>query len=104
MSKTPLPHDTGLDSWVGNVTHDALVASRRFANTPEGIESIRNGEFTRYWSVSFLGRGLFFVSIDTPFVDRFYLLTITSVSEQLQIVEDACRSLFGEIEDDPRLA
>lgn len=50
-SKTPLPHDTQFEDWVANVTHDALVQSQVFAKTPQGISSIQNGEFTRYWFV-----------------------------------------------------
>lgn len=101
MSKTPLPHDMGLENWVENLTHDALIASRQFASTPEGMQSIHNGEFTRYWLVylrCFCHRFIIVI------FHRFYLLTITSIAEQLQNVEDACRSLFGEIEDDPRLS
>ncbi|KAF8305566.1 hypothetical protein DL93DRAFT_2089397 [Clavulina sp. PMI_390] len=85
-SKTPLPHDSLHaipEDWLAAVTHDALVLSQEFAKTPEGRESIRNGEFTRFW---------------------FYLLSISSLNEQLEIIEDACRTLFGEIEDDPRLS
>ena len=50
-SKTPLPHDTQFENWLGNITHDALVQSQLFAKTSEGINSIQTGEFTRYWYV-----------------------------------------------------
>jgi len=82
MSKTPLPHDTMMENWVCHLTHDALVLSQKFARTPEGQASIASGEFSRYW---------------------FYLLSMCSVVEQIQVVEDCVRKLFGEIEDDQRL-
>jgi len=53
-SKTPLPHDTQFENWLGNITHDALVQSQLFAKTPEGINSIQTGEFTRYWYVCYI--------------------------------------------------
>lgn len=37
--------------WQSSLTHDALVLSQAFARTPEGLKSIRDGEFTRYWYV-----------------------------------------------------
>jgi hypothetical protein len=99
-SKTPLPHDTQFEDWVGNITHDALVQSQLFARTPQGISSIQNGEFTRYWYVV-MGTSLW---TSSNCVFRFYLLTISSLGEQLGVIEDACRTLFGEIEDNPQLS
>jgi hypothetical protein len=51
MSKTPLPHETKFETWLGSVTHDALVQSQQFASTEAGKKSIQSGEFTRYWYV-----------------------------------------------------
>ena len=50
MSKTPLPHDTRFETWVGGVTHDALLQSQRFAQTEAGKRSIsvRLGDHLSY--------------------------------------------------------
>lgn len=55
LAKRALPHATQAmsqaESWLSNLTHDALVLSQMFARTPEGLRSIQNGELTRYWYV-----------------------------------------------------
>lgn len=99
MSKSPLPHDSVLAQHLLNhFVHDALLLSSRLTHTEEGSRAIRSGEysmilapdnhsyrvdsFTRYW---------------------FYLISVSGLQTQLKRIEAACKELFGELEDDPRI-
>ncbi|KAH7337158.1 hypothetical protein B0J17DRAFT_666475 [Rhizoctonia solani] len=82
-NKFPLPHDIqGLADWQADFIHDALVLSTRMARTETGANSVRSGEFSRYW---------------------YYLLTVSTIGEQLKEMEMACKELFGELEDHPKV-
>jgi len=122
LNKTPLPHDSVLVNhllndftrefnspplWVHTYTDplicpmlpldDALLLSTRLAITnPAGVRSATSvvddgyslvtrylaDSFTRYW---------------------FYLLSLGGIPKQLKEIELACKDLFGELEDDPKL-
>ncbi|KAF8335904.1 uncharacterized protein EI90DRAFT_3120148 [Cantharellus anzutake] len=82
LAKTPLPRDTDLQDFVAHVTHDAAVLSIRFSMTPEGKKAIENGDLTRIW---------------------FYILTMSAIADQIRIIEEACKEIFGEIEEHHRL-
>ncbi|KAG8908778.1 hypothetical protein FRB99_003016 [Tulasnella sp. 403] len=80
-SKQPLPSDVPRIEWANmlpDFLHDALVLSHRFAQTPEGQDAVRKGEFTRYW---------------------FFVLAITSIYPQLIEIQDVCHIMFGKLED-----
>ncbi|CAE6476603.1 unnamed protein product [Rhizoctonia solani] len=82
-NKFPLPHDIqGVSDWQADFIHDALVLSTRMARTETGANSVRSGEFSRYW---------------------YYLLTVSTIGEQLKEMEMACKELFGELEDHPKV-
>ncbi|CAE6445071.1 unnamed protein product [Rhizoctonia solani] len=83
-NKFPLPHDVQglLADWQADFIHDALVLSTRMARTETGANSVRSGEFSRYW---------------------YYLLTVSTIGEQLKEMEMACKELFGELEDHPKV-
>ncbi|KAF8716570.1 hypothetical protein RHS02_09900, partial [Rhizoctonia solani] len=78
----PLPHDIqGVTDWQADFIHDALVLSTRMARSETGANSVKSEEFSRYW---------------------YYLLTVSTIGEQLKEMEAACKELFGELEDHPR--
>ncbi|KZO91193.1 hypothetical protein CALVIDRAFT_542043 [Calocera viscosa TUFC12733] len=78
-SKIPLPLEIPKPGkLVSELVHDALVLSSRFAKTEEGRESVKSGEFARYW---------------------FFLLVMTSSCVQVEFVEDGCRMIHGSFED-----
>ncbi|CAE6534018.1 unnamed protein product [Rhizoctonia solani] len=82
-NKFPLPHDIqGVADWQADFIHDALVLSTRMARTETGANSVRSGDFSRYW---------------------YYLLTVMTIGEQLKEMEMACKELFGELEDHPKV-
>ncbi|KAG8719517.1 hypothetical protein FRC08_002644 [Ceratobasidium sp. 394] len=82
-NKFPLPHDIqGTVDMVPDFVHDALVLSTRMARTEAGAGSVRSGEFSRYW---------------------YYLLSVSTIGEQLKEMEMACKELFGELEDHPKV-
>ncbi|KZW03135.1 hypothetical protein EXIGLDRAFT_828873 [Exidia glandulosa HHB12029] len=54
--------------------HDAMVLSSRLARTEEGKDAIRKGLLTPYWTS---------------------VTSITSLGEQLIVLENMCRTLFG---------
>ncbi|KAL5513531.1 hypothetical protein ACEPAH_3930 [Sanghuangporus vaninii] len=82
LAKAPLLRETPAElesaGETANFMHDMLVLAGRHARTPEGARTIRSGSFTRYFH---------------------YLVSITSLSEHLKVLEDACKDLFGELED-----
>ncbi|KAL5492777.1 hypothetical protein ACEPAI_4224 [Sanghuangporus weigelae] len=82
LAKAPLlreiPAELESAGEAANFMHDMLVLAGRHARTPEGARTIRSGSFTRYFH---------------------YLVSITSLSEHLKALEDACKDLFGELED-----
>ncbi|ELU44412.1 hypothetical protein AG1IA_01553 [Rhizoctonia solani AG-1 IA] len=81
-NKFPLPHDIqGVTDWQADFIHDALVLSTRMARSETGANSVKSEEFSRYW---------------------YYLLTVSTIGEQLKEMEAACKELFGELEDHPR--
>ena len=67
-AKTPLPRETPAElenaGQVANLMHDILVLASRHARTPEGVKTIRSGDFTRYFH---------------------YLVCITSLPEHLKV-------------------
>ncbi|KAF8749522.1 hypothetical protein RHS01_09997 [Rhizoctonia solani] len=67
--------------WQADFIHDALVLSTRMARSETGANSVKSEEFSRYW---------------------YYLLTVSTIGEQLKEMEAACKELFGELEDHPR--
>ncbi|CUA67618.1 putative polyketide synthase 3 [Rhizoctonia solani] len=82
-NKFPLPHDIqGVTDWQADFIHDALVLSTRMARTETGANSVRSDDFSRYW---------------------YYLLTVSTIGEQLKEMEMACKELFGELEDHPKV-
>ncbi|CAE6533569.1 unnamed protein product [Rhizoctonia solani] len=82
-NKFPLPHDIqGVSDWQADFIHDALVLSTRMARTETGVNSVRSDNFSRYW---------------------YYLLTVSTIGEQLKEMEMACKELFGELEDHPKV-
>ncbi|QRV92200.1 fusaric acid resistance-like protein [Ceratobasidium sp. AG-Ba] len=82
-NKFPLPHDIqGTVDMLPDFVHDALVLSTRMARTEMGAGSVRGGEFSRYW---------------------YYLLSVSTIGEQLKEMEMACKELFGELEDHPKV-
>ncbi|KAF8600286.1 hypothetical protein BDV93DRAFT_476704 [Ceratobasidium sp. AG-I] len=82
-NKFPLPHDIeGTVDMLPDFLHDALVLSTRIARTEAGAANVRSGEFSRYW---------------------YYLLSISTIGEQLKEMEMACKELFGELEDHPKV-
>ncbi|KAL5632771.1 hypothetical protein ACGC1H_005649 [Rhizoctonia solani] len=82
-NKFPLPHDIqGVTDWQADFIHDALVLSTRMARTETGANSVRSDNFSRYW---------------------YYLLTVSTIGEQLKEMEMACKELFGELEDHPKV-
>ncbi|KAG8869598.1 hypothetical protein FRC20_001182 [Serendipita sp. 405] len=83
MSKSPLPHDSVFTQHLLNhFVHDALLISSRLAKSEEGARAIRSDSFTRYW---------------------FYLISVSGLFTQLKRIDTACKALFGELEDDPRI-
>ncbi|KAG8700245.1 hypothetical protein FRC09_006090 [Ceratobasidium sp. 395] len=79
----PLPHDIqGTVDMLPDFVHDALILSTRMARTEAGAGSVRSGEFSRYW---------------------YYLLSVSTIGEQLKEMEMACKELFGELEDHPKV-
>ncbi|KZV97308.1 hypothetical protein EXIGLDRAFT_764598 [Exidia glandulosa HHB12029] len=80
-SKAPLPSETPaklfLKGNMGDFLHDAMLISSHMSRTEEGKEAILNGELTRYWA---------------------YVMTITSLSEQLITLEETCHELFGDVD------
>ncbi|KAG8699562.1 hypothetical protein FRC09_006545 [Ceratobasidium sp. 395] len=82
-NKFPLPHDIqGTVDMLPDFVHDALILSTRMARTEAGAGSVRSGEFSRYW---------------------YYLLSVSTIGEQLKEMEMACKELFGELEDHPKV-
>ncbi|KAG8699563.1 hypothetical protein FRC09_006546, partial [Ceratobasidium sp. 395] len=82
-NKFPLPHDIqGTVDMLPDFVHDALILSTRMARTEAGARSVRSGEFSRYW---------------------YYLLSVSTIGEQLKEMEMACKELFGELEDHPKV-
>ncbi|KZV83005.1 hypothetical protein EXIGLDRAFT_843280 [Exidia glandulosa HHB12029] len=80
-SKAPLPGETPakllMTGNVGDFLHDAMLISSHISRTEEGKEAIMNGELTRYWA---------------------YVMTITSLSEQLITLEETCHELCGDLD------
>ncbi|CAE6373431.1 unnamed protein product [Rhizoctonia solani] len=82
-NKFPLPHDIqGVTDWQADFIHDALVLSTRMARSETGANRVRSEEFSRYW---------------------YYLLAVSTIGEQLKEMEAACKELFGELEDHPKV-
>jgi hypothetical protein len=103
MSKSPLPHDSVLAQHVMNhFVHDALLLSSRLARTKEGAKAVKGGT---YFSeiVSFREFLLFVSFLDCFCRYWFYLLSVVGLQTQIKRIEVACKELFGELEDDPRL-
>ncbi|KAG8830689.1 hypothetical protein FRC17_004437 [Serendipita sp. 399] len=83
MSKSPLPHESIFTQHLLNhFVHDALLISSKLARSKEGAKAIRSDSFTRYW---------------------FYLISVSGIPTQLRSIDTACKSLFGELEDDPKI-
>ncbi|KAK4055132.1 hypothetical protein OIV83_000412 [Microbotryomycetes sp. JL201] len=80
-TKAPLPHDlpTMLTA-ARNIQHDALVLSKRMAETHEGKEVVRSQGFLRYW---------------------FYVVSMSGISYTLESMETELRSLLGTVEESP---
>jgi len=82
MSKAPLLRETPVElegsAQVVNFMHDVLVLAARHARTEEGAKTIRSGAFTRYFH---------------------YIVGVTSLSGYLLSIEEACKDMFGELED-----
>ncbi|TDL22448.1 hypothetical protein BD410DRAFT_748734 [Rickenella mellea] len=82
LSKSALPKETPAElaqaGQTGQVMHDILILAAQHAQTEEGKETIRSGEFTRYFH---------------------YTLCITSILEHLKIIEKSCKERFGVLED-----
>ncbi|KAH7102865.1 hypothetical protein BKA62DRAFT_92072 [Auriculariales sp. MPI-PUGE-AT-0066] len=80
-SKLPFPGETAariyLPSSIRDYHHDALLISSHLSRTPEGKEAVLNGELTRFFA---------------------YIMTITSITDQLMVLEDACHDIFGDID------
>jgi len=123
QSKAPLPHDTPMSSMTNNdradFIHDVsasefqdcldvsesdkrqiLVLSYRFSQTEEGKTSIRSREFMRY--VSYL---LCSISINEPLRVGSYAFHVSFMLEShirltygIQVMENASKQLFGELE------
>ncbi|MBW0465952.1 hypothetical protein O181_005667, partial [Austropuccinia psidii MF-1] len=83
-SKFPLPEKLNSTTeemkYATEIFHDALVLSSRLADSPEGLKLVKSPELTRYW---------------------LYLLSMTSVSYQLESIQESAKKLFGTLEDQP---
>ncbi|GAB1520598.1 hypothetical protein RhiTH_003678 [Rhizoctonia solani] len=77
-----LANKAWVTDWQADFIHDALVLSTRMARSETGANSVKSEEFSRYW---------------------YYLLTVSTIGEQLKEMEAACKELFGELEDHPRV-
>ncbi|EJU01750.1 hypothetical protein DACRYDRAFT_116214 [Dacryopinax primogenitus] len=78
-SKMPLPLEVPkAGKLISEMMHDALLLSSRFAKTDEGRETVKSGEFARYW---------------------FFLLVMTSACRQVSSIEEGCRLMYGSFED-----
>ena len=69
-AKSPLPRETPAElenaGQTANLMHDILVLASRHARTQEGMDTIRSGDFTRYFH---------------------YLVCITSIAEHIKVCE-----------------
>ncbi|GAA5968646.1 hypothetical protein JCM8115_003668 [Rhodotorula mucilaginosa] len=76
MCKTQLARDvpSSKPTW-SSFEHDALVLSRRLSNLPRGEEELKRPGFLRYW---------------------FYLVSLGSVSNELEEMEKYLGDLFGD--------
>jgi len=75
-SQTPLPADMLKVPWkfVDDMVQDSLSLSARMGKTEEGRAMLKTGDFARFW---------------------FFLLVISSATEQIQVIEEACASVYG---------
>jgi hypothetical protein len=105
MSKSPLPHDSVLTQHVLNhFVHDALLISTQLARTEEGAKAIQGGPYYFLVIQSFLRVGVLLTAFTESFRRYwFYLVSVSGLQTQLKRIETACKDLFGELEDDPRL-
>ncbi|KAK4052886.1 hypothetical protein OIO90_004162 [Microbotryomycetes sp. JL221] len=80
-TKSPLPHDlpTMLTA-ARNIQHDALVLSRRLAETPQGLSLVKSTPFLRYF---------------------FYMVAYSGVSYNLEAMEVELREMLGTVEESP---
>ncbi|TDL26998.1 hypothetical protein BD410DRAFT_783138 [Rickenella mellea] len=82
LSKSALPKETPAElaqaGQVAHLMHDILVLASQYAQTEEGLETIRSGEFTRYFH---------------------FIMCISSILEHLKTIEESCKDLFGVLED-----
>lgn len=80
-SKTALLQDLPSNRLVsvGQIHHDAVVMTTRIARSPGGAAKIRSLPFLRSWS---------------------YLLSVSSLRQNMDMLEDAVGDLLGVYEDD----
>lgn len=89
MCKTQLARDvpSSKPTW-SSFEHDALVLSRRLSNLPRGEEELKRPGFLRYWCVSRIRQQLDVLETHfLPTLDRFYLVSLGSVSNELEEME-----------------
>ncbi|KAL8293775.1 hypothetical protein RQP46_000476 [Phenoliferia psychrophenolica] len=80
-TKSPLPHELPSMSMTARlIQHDAMVLSHSLSLTPEGREIVQSQSFV-----------------------RFFLVSMGSVSYQLESLEPELRLLFGEVSEDEML-
>ena len=101
-AKTPLLRETPAElesaGQVANVMHDTLVLASRHARTAEGVKTIKSGDFTRYFHYLVCMTSLS-EHLKVSGGDFSYCSCHFSQSSLLQVMEDACKDLFGELED-----
>ncbi|KZO91828.1 hypothetical protein CALVIDRAFT_332237 [Calocera viscosa TUFC12733] len=75
-SQTPLPADMLKVPWkfVNDMVQDALALSARMGTNDEGRAMLKTPDFARFW---------------------FFLLVISAATEQVQVIEEACASVYG---------
>ncbi|KAM0753235.1 hypothetical protein T439DRAFT_323872 [Meredithblackwellia eburnea MCA 4105] len=79
-TKTPLPHELpSMSTTARMIQHDAMVLSHRLTRNSAGLEILKSTSFVRYW---------------------FFLVSMGSVSYQLEAMETDLRILFGEVSEE----
>jgi hypothetical protein len=106
MSKTPLPHDSIFTQQLLNhLVHDALVLSSRLIRTDEGAEAVKSGmSLGELDSLRFLILCSIYPYLDSFTRYWFYIISVGGIQTQIKRIEVACKQLYGELEDDPRIA